>query len=172
MVKMINENLLGWFNKPHSKTEINDLVLLLHNEENALLFLLKVINKAEKNHAMRISWVLQSWAEKNQHLTLLHIHKIMKLLEESNNDTILRNFLGIFIDACIPIKLEGRITHLCCKLLGDHHRPVAVHPNSLTLLLPISHKYPLIRNEIKILIKDHPNSLKASFQVRIKRFQY
>ena len=121
---------------------------------------------------MRISWLLLSWAMKNEHLLVIHFDKIMKLLERSNNDAVLRNFLGIFIDAGIPTKLEGRITHLSCKLLKDKHRAVAVHANSLTLLLPISLKYPLIRNEIKILIKDHPNSLKASFQVRIKRFQY
>ena len=121
---------------------------------------------------MRISWVLQSWALKNKPLLLIHFEKIIKLLERSSNDAVLRNFLGIFIDAGIPTKLEGRITHFCCKLLEDKHRAVAVHANSLTLLLPISNKYPLIRNEIKILIKDHPNSLKASFQVKIKRFQY
>lgn len=171
MVTKQKEILLGWISKPHSKKEINDLALQLQIDENSLLFMLKIIKKVGKDQAMRISWLLRIWAEQNKHLTLIHLEKIMKLLEGSNNDSVLRNLLGIFIDAGIPTQLEGRITHLCCKMLGDKHRAVAVHVNSLTLLLPISKKYPLISHEINLLIKDHPNSLKPSFQVRIKRFQ-
>ena len=172
MVTKLNENLLGWVDKPHSKKEINDLVLQLQNDEDSLLFLLKIIEKVGSDQALRISWVLRSWAVKNKHLTLLHSEKISGILERNKNDAVLRNFLGIFIDTGIPTKLEGRITNICCKMLEDKHRAVAVHANALTLLLRISLMYPLIRNEIKILIKDHPNSLKPSFQVRIKRFLF
>ena len=45
MATMLNENLLGWVNKPHSKKEINELVLLLQTDETSLLFLLKIIRK-------------------------------------------------------------------------------------------------------------------------------
>ena len=70
MVTKLNENLLEWVDKPHSKKEINDLVLQLQNDEDSLLFLLKTIEKVGSDQAMRISWLLRIWAEQNKHLTM------------------------------------------------------------------------------------------------------
>ncbi len=166
------EYLLDWLKTSHSKSENNSLVRKFKENEKIYLFLISLVDKVDASQAARVTWVLRNWSAQNNELANNFTTKFMNILERSDNDSVLRNLSGIFIDNGFPTKLEGRLTHYCFRVLLENKRAIAVHANSLALLYQLHKKFPELDQEIKATIFDHPNRNKASFNAGIKRFRF
>jgi hypothetical protein len=151
-----------------SKAQINNFAGEILANPKMLSFYYKLSNLPEYEDADKASWIIRTYFQKTKEISLTDQRKIIKLLNSTKNESVLRNISGIIVDIPFSQKIEEELVNTCFKILSERHHKVAVYANALQGLIPIVKKHPELKEEIILITESNPMKDKCVFQLRVK----
>jgi hypothetical protein len=159
---ILSEYLLAGFSKPHTiwlASEIDDSQERF--DELMTLFL-----SDDQLVAQRAAWVASHCTDVHPWLVMKHLKPMIENLHNPVHDAIKRNSLRMMRHVEIPEELMGAVADICFKFLNSAKEAIAVKVFAMDVLLNIVGKFPEMKEELKISIKDQLPFGSAGFQNR------
>ena len=120
--------------------------------------------------AQRAAWALSYSVIAHPQLISKHFGKLLKKLKEPGiHDAVKRNAIRLMEEITIPIKFHGDVMNLCFDYITDPKEKPAIKAFSLTVLHHLSHQYPDIKQELKLIIETQWENESAAFRSRAKK---
>ena len=155
----------------HSKANCNKIVSWVGSSQQRFDELFYLFLNSEYRVNQRAAWPLSYCVIDHPQLITKHFSKLVKNLHKAGiHDSVKRNTLRLLQHIEIPKKFHGEIMDICFRYLSSRDEPVAIKAFSLTILHNLSRQYPVIRNEIKLIIEERWEHETAAFHSRAKKF--
>ena len=146
---------------------IREQLLVEHSKANALFIsnyigddqgkfqeLVELFLGDEYRITQRAGHSLAHVFDNHPHLVDPFLPKLIRNLDNEVNDAVKRNTLRILQDKVIPDNEEGILVNHCFDYLVSNKEPVAIKVFAMTVLGNICHKFPDLKNELKIIIEE------------------
>jgi hypothetical protein len=151
-----------------SKAQINNLAGEILANPKMLGTYYKLSSLSDYEDADKASWIIRTYFQKTQEVSLKNQRKIISLLNSAKQEAVLRNISGIIVDIPFSVRIEDELVNTCFKILSEQHHKVAVYANALQGLIPIIKKHPELKEEIRLITESNPMKDKCVFQLRLK----
>ncbi len=141
--------------KEHSKNQALKIANYVGSDKVRFRELMNVFLEGEYRITQRAAWPLGFCGQNYPELLLPYTEKFIHKLKEKNiHDAVKRNILRVWQGIPIPEKYAGEIFGICYDFLRDTEEPIAIKVFSMTVMLNICKKHPVLKNELKILVED------------------
>lgn len=155
----------------HKSRNISQWLPHLVAEPALIADILGVLQRQEKYpYSEYGSWLLMHVVKKHKNLLLPHVEKMIDLLFITENSSVRRNVMSILHQMPYTDYREGEVLELLISILMDKANPVAVLVHSIYMLIPISRKYPELRQEIQSIFSLYNGSETPALRVAFRRF--
>jgi hypothetical protein len=126
--------------------------------------------KGELRVSQRASWTAGICTEKYPELIKPYYKSLLDNLKKKGlHNAVIRNTIRIFQFVKVPAKYHGTLMNSCFDLIQTHETPVAIKAFSLTVLFNLSHDYPDIIPEIRLVIQDRYEHETPAFTSRARK---
>lgn len=147
-------NLRDEILKEHSKRQAHKIAAWVGSDEERFLQLLDFVLKDEPVVSQRAAYAFGVVADTQTQLMQKHLEVLVENLTKPKlHDAVKRNIVRMLQDVHIPDDLLGTVTDICFGYLASGIEPIAIKAFSMTVLLNVAHRYPDIKNELKMLIE-------------------
>jgi hypothetical protein len=162
----IKEKLLSG----HSKKLTEEIVAYIGNDSKKFRILISIFFEGPYRLTQRSAWSLAIAAENNPLLVKPYFKKLVEMLQDnSQHPAVARNILRIFQDIEIPEEFHSVLVDICFGHISNETSPVAVRAFAISTALSICSKYPELRKEMLIILKElEPMSHKPAIRQRLK----
>jgi hypothetical protein len=155
----------------HSKANCNKIVNWIGHSQARFTELFNLFLHSEYRVNQRAAWPLSYCVIAHPNLISPHLAKLVKNLHKPGiHDSIKRNTVRLLQHIDIPKKFHGEVMDICLHYIATPNEPVAVKAFSLSILHNLSHQYPEIKNEVKLIIEEQWPYETAAFRSRAKKF--
>jgi hypothetical protein len=168
----MEEDLKIFIETFRSNRNFDDLILVL--KKDVILFR-QIVGLSVSMHEYPFpeysSWLLSNYAKKYPEDFEPFLNDIIRCLEGSTNQTVLRNLLGIlrFVKFSEE-ELMSRILDLCIKFLSNNSNKVALQVYAIQVLIPIVKIYPELKEELTAIINLNYKEKSPAFQAARRNF--
>ena len=128
--------------------------------------LIAIMLSADPLTAPRAAWVASHCANMHPWLVTKHLIHLIQNLQNPVHDAIKRNTLRMVRYMEIPEDMMGLTTDVCFKFMDSEKEPIAVKVYAMDVLFRIIEKFPEMKEELKITIKDQLPFGSAGFRNR------
>lgn len=155
----------------HTKAQTQKIADWIGGDPKRFQQLLDIFLHDEYRVVQRAAWMVSVVAERHKELIAPHLHEIVKRMTDPDvHVAVRRNVVRILQHVDIPEALHGDVMNTCFHFFEDSNETVAVRCFSMTVLANLSHYYPEIKQEIKLVIENTlENGASAGFIARAKR---
>ncbi len=148
-------NLRETILKEHSKTNCTRIVKWIGSSQVRFDELFSLFLNDEYRVVQRAAWPLSNCVIQHPQLIKKHFKKLISNLQKPGiHDAVKRNTVRLLQDIDIPEAYHGTIMNLCFDYINSTEQPSAVKAFSLTILEKLSHHYPEIKQELKLIIEE------------------
>lgn len=163
---MLREQLL----KGHTKTNCNKIVKWIGDKQDRFDKLFDLFLHGEYRVVQLAGWPLGYCVIEYPALISKHFAKLVKYMNKPGlHDSVKRNAVRLLQFVDIPAKYRGEIMDSCFRYISSPDEAVAIKAFSLTVLEKLSHHYPEIKNELKVIIEDRWEHETAAFRSRARK---
>ena len=163
-------NLREQILKEHSKANCNRIVKWIGGNQQRFDELFSLFINDEYRVVQRAAWPLSFTVINHPELIKKHFSKLIKNLQKPKiHDAVKRNTVRLLQDIKIPEKFHGEVMDICFRYIASPDEAAAVKAFSLTILENLSHHYPEIKNELKLVIEERWAYETAAFHSRAKK---
>jgi len=156
--------------KAHSKANCDKIVKWVGDNPDRFDELFGLFLNDEYRVVQRAGWPLSYCVIRHPALIKKHFAKLLRNLEKPGiHDAVKRNSIRLLQDIDIPAKYHGQIMDTCFRYIASPDEAVAIKAFSLTVLERLSHHYPEIKNELKLIIEERWDYETAAFHSRAKK---
>jgi hypothetical protein len=124
---------------------------------------------AEKPVAMRFSWLLGGICELQPSVVYPSVTYFFSKRHEIQIVNFNRSLAKMFWLAGVPLEIEGEAIDEMVKWLLDPKTIVSTKAYALSALYELTHKYPELKNEIKLVIEDQLDKNTIAFRKRAEK---
>ena len=154
----------------HSKSNCNKIVNWVGDSQKRFDELFDLFLNSEYRINQRAAWPLSYCVINHPGLISKHFSRLVKNLHKPGiHDSVKRNTVRLLQHISIPKKFHGEIMDICFQYVASPQEPVAIKAFSLTVLHHLSHVYPEIRNELRLIIEERWPHETAAFRSRAKK---
>ena len=154
----------------HSKANCNRIVKWVGDSQKRFDELFALFINDEYRVVQRAAWPLSYCSIKHPAFIQKHLGKLLKNVERPNQHiAVKRNTVRLLQYITIPERFHGTVMDLCFGYIASPNEAVAVKAFSLTILQNLSHQYPEIKNELKLLIEERWDHETVAFRTRAKK---
>jgi hypothetical protein len=162
----IRETLLA----EHSKKQCDKIVEYIGNDKRRFAALMKLFFEGEYRLTQRAAWPMSYCVGNHPELIEPYYKPLIDNLKKKGlHNAIIRNTVRLLQDVEIPKKYQGKVMSLCFEFIQSHETMVAIKAFSLTILEKLSHSYPEIRPELKLIIEERWEHETPAFRSRAKK---
>lgn len=156
--------------KEHSKKQALKIAAYACTSKKNFKELMKCFMSDEYRLAQRAAYSV-SWATiQKPEMIEPYIKDLVSQMQRTDiHEAIPRNSLRILEQIHIPEKYHGEVMNACFGFVEDPSTPIAIKASSLTTLFNLSHQYPEIRQELKLIIEENWDHETAAFRARGKK---
>ena len=163
-------NLLVAILAEHSKVQTNRIIKWIGQDQQRFNELFLLVMSDEIIIAQRAAWPMNYVVIAHPSLIQKHFPKLLKRLKYPGvHDAVKRNALRLTEEISIPAKFHGDVMTLCFDFITDPKEKPAIKAFSLTVLQKLSHHYPDIKNELKLVIETQWENESAAFRSRARK---
>jgi len=156
--------------KEHSRANCDKIVKWIGSDQKRFDELVFIFLNEEYRLVQHAAWPLSYAAINHPQLVKKHFAKLVKNLKKPGiHDAVKRNTVRLLQEIEIPEKYHGEIMDACFSYIVSPNEPVAVKAFSLTVLERLSHLYPEIKNELKVVIEERWDYETAAFHSRARK---
>lgn len=139
----------------HSKALTIGIVNYIGDDKNRFKELMTIFLKGEYRLTQRAAWPLSYIAIEHPQLLKPYFDKFIKKLDDSSSHpAIARNIFRVLQEIEIPEKYQGILIDKSFKVIMNETQPAAVRAFAITVASRICKKYPELKNELLILLKE------------------
>jgi hypothetical protein len=156
--------------KEHSRAQALKIAGYACASQKNFKELMKCFMSDEYRLAQRAAYSV-SWAaiQKPEMITPYIKDLVSQMQRTDIHEAIPRNSLRILAQINIPDKFHGEVMNACFGFIENPSTPIAIKASSLTTLFNLSHQYPEIRQELKLVIEENWDHETAAFRSRGKK---
>lgn len=156
--------------KEHSKEQAMRIAGYAVQHKKQFKELMDCYTDPDYRLSQRAAWSV-SWAAKNRHdMIEPYIAVLVKRLQEPGvHPAVIRNAVRILEDIELPEQYHGDVMNRCFTFIENPAIPAAIKAFSLTVLFNLSHQYPEIKPELKLIIEERWDTETAAFRSRGRR---
>ena len=156
--------------KEHSKQQALKIAAYACTSKKNFKELMTCFMSDEYRLAQRAAYSV-SWATiKDPGMIEPYIKDLVSQMQRTDiHEAIPRNSLRILEQIPIPEKFHGEVMNACFGFVEDPSTPIAIKASALTNLFNLSHQYPEIKQEIKLIIETNWDQETAAFRSRGKK---
>jgi hypothetical protein len=121
--------------------------------------------KGEQKIAIRFLWLLTEIGELNANRLFTELPFLLELCEDLN-PVYKTSFAVFWLVAGVPPENEGKAIDLLFRWLLSADTNVTIKSRSLLVLFKLTEKYPELRNELKLCLKDQMDKHTNDFKKR------
>ena len=148
-------NIRNQLLKAHSKLNATFISDFIGNDKVKFDQLVKLFLANESRVTQRAAYSLSISIDKYPSLLDPYIGILIGNLDNINlHIAVIRNTVRVLQNIEIPKRYEGKLTTKCFDYLTDNNQPKAVKVFSMTILANMAKKYPELKNELILIIKD------------------
>ncbi|MCW3120183.1 MAG: hypothetical protein JWM28_4265 [Chitinophagaceae bacterium] len=163
-------NLREQLLKEHSKANCERILKWIGSDQQRFNDLLQLFLHDEYRVVQRAAWPLGCAVINHPPLVKKHFARLIKNLKKpAIHDAVKRNTVRFLQQIQIPEKFHGEVMDTCFRYIASPDEAVAIKAFSLTILENLSHQYPEIRNELKLVIEERWDYESAAFRSRAKK---
>ena len=156
--------------KEHSRANCDRIVKWIGSDQKRFDELVSIFLNEEYRLVQHAAWPLSYAAINHPQLVKKHFAKLVKNLKKPGiHDAVKRNTVRLLQEIEIPEKYHGEIMDACFSYIVSPNEPVAVKAFSLTVLERLSHLYPEIKSELKVVIEERWDYETAAFHSRARK---
>lgn len=163
--------------------DIRDELLQEHSRKQALRIahyaclskahfkeLMQCFLSPEYRVAQRAAWSV-SWAALRQpQMIQPYIRDLVACLKKTDiHPALIRNSVRVLEQVNIPEKFHGEVMNACFGFIESPGTPAAIKAFSLTILFRLSHRYPEIGQELKLIIENRWETESPAFKSRARK---
>ena len=134
-------------------------------EKNIDIKDLSKLLKCEQKIASRFLWLLSEIGELNPNKLFIELPFLLDLCDRLNH-TYKKSFATFWLIAGVPSENEGRAINLLFQWLLSADTNVTIKSRSLLVLFKFTKKYPELKNELKLCLKDQMDKHTNDFKKR------
>ena len=154
----------------HSKANCNRIIKWVGDSQKRFNELFTLFIGDEYRVVQRAAWPLSYCSIDHPELIQKHFGKLLKNLKKPNLPiSVKRNTVRLLQHITIRERYHGTVMDLCFGYIASPTEAVAVKAFSLTILQNLSHQYPEIKNELKLLIEERWDHETVAFRTRAKK---
>lgn len=156
--------------KEHSKEQALKIATYACASQKNFKELMKCFMSDEYRLAQRAAWSVSWAARKQPEMIRPYIKDLVSQMQRTDiHPAVVRNSVRVLEQIEIPEKFHGEVMNTCFGFVEDPSTPIAIKAFSLTTLFNLSHQYPEIRQELKLIIEERWETETAAFRARGKR---
>lgn len=156
--------------KEYSKTNALRIAAYACSSPKAFSELMACFMDEEYRLAQRAAWSVSFAAEQNPALLQPYIKDLVHRIQQPDvHPAVIRNSVRILEKIEIPAQFHGPVMNTCFQFIATPTTPVAIKAFSLTVLFNLSHDYPEIKPELKLIIEERWQYESAAFKSRAKK---
>lgn len=157
--------------KEHSKQQCDLIVQYIGKSPERFASLMELFFSGPYRITQRAAWPMSYCIRNHPSLVKPYLHKLINLLSDpSVHNAVTRNITRLLQDIEIPKQYHGKIMSRCFEFIQSPEAKPAVKAFSLTILENLSHQYPGIIPEIRLIIEDRWPMETAAFRSRARKF--
>jgi hypothetical protein len=163
-------NLKDALLEEHSKKQCNRIVSWVGNNKKRFDELMRLFFNSEYRVTQRAAWPISYCVRNNPGWVKSYFKPLLDQLEKKgSHDAVKRNIVRLFQDVQIPVKYQGRLMNLCFEFIQSNNTAIAIKAFSLSILGNLSHRYPEIIPELKLIAEERWEIETAAFHSRAKK---
>lgn len=148
------------------------IILEIQTNPDILEEIVQLIEKQTPHpYAEYCSWLLTHLAKKEKKLMQLYYDRLVSILFQSKNQSVLRNCAAAINELQISDFRESEFIDLLIGFLLDKSNKVALHVHSIYILKKFVRKYPEIESEVLNCIEMLMENASPALRVAYKRFK-
>lgn len=156
----------------HSKAHTTLLTLRIVKDRKLVHELVQLFLNDDYRVVQRAARVMSNVAQQQPQLIHPYLAQIISRMGDAGIPVaVKRNVVRILQFIPIPAEQEETVMNFCFDFLADEKETVAVRAFSMTVLERITHRYPELRRELRLLIEDilQHREVTAGFRSRAKK---
>lgn len=154
----------------HSKRQTNRVVQWIGSDPERFHTLLQLFLAGEYRVTQRAAWALSCCVEAHPTLAGPHLPRIVANLERKDVPVVVkRNTVRLLQYTKLPPDCEGAVMTHCFRYIADPKEAAAVKAFSLTVLDNLSRRYPEIRSELELIIRERWEQETPAFRSRARK---
>jgi hypothetical protein len=110
-----------------------------------------------------VSWLCNHIAEKAPNLFQNLEKQIIRVLQKETNQSILRNWLRMFIIVPPTAEFDGEVLDICINFIENPNNKVALPAFAMKVMIPICTRNPELKSELFDLIDLHSEGKTAAY---------
>lgn len=163
-------DLLKSLRAEHSKKQTDRIVAYIGDDKERFGELIQLFFNGEYRITQRAAWPLSYCVRRHPELISPYYRQLLDQLDRKDIPiAVIRNTVRLLQDVNIPKRWHGRVMSVCFDFVADPETPIAVRAFSLTILSNLSHDYPEIRGELKLIIEEQWEQATPAFRSRAKK---
>lgn len=166
--KDIHEVVLGFRDSHDTKSKID---YFRKNPEEFSPLMKLVLNQEPYPYAEYASWMLTHLIKIDSEPFLPFYERLVDLLFETKNQTLLRNVANIVSRIGVTEYRESDFIDLLIGFIKDHENKVALHVYSIYILIHFVRKYPELKEEVSEIIDMNEEGKTVAYKVAQRNFR-
>lgn len=155
--------------REHSKEQTNRIVNYIGDNPQHVAEMMHIFFHGGFQESQRMAWVVSMVGEKYPQQIIPYLSEMLKNLDNSVHDAVIRCTIRFMEDIDIPEPLMGEAADRCYAYLQSPQVPVAIRVFSMTVLYNISNTWPELKQELMLIIETHMPYGTAGFVSRGKK---
>lgn len=156
--------------KEHTRTHALKIASYACASENNFKELMKCFMANDYRIAQRAAWSVSWAAIKKPEMIEPYIKDLVSQMQRTDiHAAVIRNSVRVLEQINIPEKFHGAMMNTCFGFIETPSTPAAIKAFSLTILFNLSHQYPGITQELKLIIEERWDTETAAFRSRGKK---
>ncbi|MES2588074.1 MAG: hypothetical protein V4622_03780 [Bacteroidota bacterium] len=156
------------FKENRNFTEI--IPQILANKKLSEDLFLMVQTKMEYPFAEHASWIMIHLCQENPSFVQKHEKRLIDILFDTNNQTVLRNIVNILNQLELTDYRESELIDLLVDFILDKKNKVALHVYSIYLLIKFIKKYPELKVEIDSVLELKNENASPAYKVAVRNY--
>lgn len=154
----------------HSRSQCRKIVKYIGADKKRFAELMTVFFRGEYRVTQRAAWPISYCVQENPSLIVPYFKRLLDVLQKKEvHPAVTRNIIRLLQYVEIPNRYRGKLMTTCFEYISADNVPVAVKAFSLTVLYNLSHDYPDILSELKIIIDQRWVHETPAFKSRAKK---
>ncbi|HET6256241.1 MAG TPA: hypothetical protein VFE32_19345 [Puia sp.] len=163
-------DLLKLLRAEHSRRQTDRIVGYIGDDKERFGQLIRLFFNGEYRITQRAAWPLSYCVRRHPQLIAPYYRQLLDNLGRKDlHVAVIRNTVRLLQDVNIPKRWHGRVMSICFDFVQDPETPIAVKAFSLTILSNLSHDYPEIRGELKLMIEEQWERATPAFRSRARK---
>jgi hypothetical protein len=156
------EDLRRDFSKLHTMKLANEI----GEDQERFDELISIMLGSDQLISPRAAWVASHCSDMHPWLVQKHLKSMIQNIQNPVHNAVKRNTLRMIRHMEIPENMMGLTADVCFKFLDSAKEPIAVKVFAMDVLFGIIKKFPEMKEELKITIKDQLPFGSAGFRNR------